>query len=72
MLKGAITPNLMNWLTQLEWFPLRAPLQLYDPLFFRSFPHSMKKDLKVPSKIIQHPLISTKSIQVIFVAHYLL
>ena len=55
MLKGAITPNLMNWLAQLEWFPLHVSLQLYDPLFVLSFPHSMKKDLKVHAKIIQPP-----------------
>ena len=55
MLKGAITPDLMNWLAHLEWFPPCSPLQLYDPLFVLSFPHSMKKYLKVPTKIIQPP-----------------
>jgi hypothetical protein len=55
MMKGEITPDLMNWSAQLEWFPPRVSLQLYDPLFVLSFPHSTKKDLKVPAKIIQPP-----------------
>ena len=56
MLKGAITPDLMNWSTvQLEWFPPCVSLQLYDPLLVLRFPQSTKKDLKVPSKIIQPP-----------------
>jgi hypothetical protein len=56
MLKGAITPDLMNWSTiQLEWLAPRVSLQLYGPLLVLSFTQSMKKDLKVPAKIIQRP-----------------
>jgi len=54
MLKGAITPDLMNWLTiQLEWLTPRVSLHLYDPLLVLSFPQLTKKDLKVPAKVIQ-------------------
>ena len=55
MLKGEITPDLNNWSTQLEWFPPRVSLHLYDPLFVLRFPHSMKKDIKVPTEIFQPP-----------------
>ena len=56
MLKGAITPDLMNWSTvQLEWLALRVSLQMYGCLLVLSFPQSTKKDLKVPTKIIQPP-----------------
>jgi hypothetical protein len=56
MLKGEITPNLMNWsMIQLEWLALCVSLYLYDPMLILRFPQSMKKDLKVPAKIIQPP-----------------
>ena len=56
MLKGAITPNLMNYsIVQLEWFPPCVSLHLYDPMLVLRFPQSMKKDLKVHAKIIQPP-----------------
>ena len=56
MLKGAITPDLMKWSTiQLEWLAPCVSLQLYGPLLVLSFPQSTKKDLKVPTKIIQPP-----------------
>ena len=56
MLKGEITPDLMNYSTvQLQWLAQRVCLQLYGPLLVLSFPQSTKKDLKVPAKIIQPP-----------------
>jgi hypothetical protein len=56
MLKGAITPYLMNWSeVQLEWFPLHVSLQLYDSLLVLRFPQSTKKYPKVPAKIIKPP-----------------
>ena len=56
MLKGEIKPNLMNKSTKhLEWLAPCVSLQLYGPLLVLIFPQSMKKDLKVPVKIIQPP-----------------
>jgi len=56
MLKGEITPNMMNWSTiQLEWLTPHVSLHMYDPLLVLHFPQSTNKDLKVPAKIIQPP-----------------
>ena len=56
MLKGAITPDLMNWsIVQLEWLAPHVSLQLYDPSSVLRFPQSTKKDIKVPAKMIQPP-----------------
>ena len=56
MLKGEITPDLMNWLTvKLEGLTPCVYLHIYDPLLVLSFPQSTKHHLKVPAKIIQPP-----------------
>ena len=56
MLKGAITLDMMNWsIVQLEWLAPPVSLLMYGSLLVLSFTQSTKKDLKVPTKIIQRP-----------------
>jgi hypothetical protein len=62
MLKGEITPDMMNWSAPLEWFPPRYPLQLYDPQVQHSMPLKPQRTILWLHSTINALLSSTSGI----------